>query len=428
MAKKKKKKKPGGTPMAAVREWKDPGPDMALVPDAPARTQKDEIKQSGSLMDRLCIRYAHKKTRMANVTKNAHEAAMRVARETSVTASRLYSEYESALAAEPGQMSIRDLKHLPVIDWSTTDSEKFRRDTDFKSYAEAVKGPRLWFYPMIPCFQKGVMVNNYANGIKAYSIFEILALDEKDFTVTVRVDEYAAIPNTDKLQPNQSYTFTAAALKREELAYGDETCEFGLKVDPDTFTSGYLSYLRIPPDRLPWNEEEKRVWQEVVIPYVATSAEIMKQSILDPHKQSSAVLFVSNTIATNYCLYKHKPVVVKPSDGAEEKEPSGKARPADKPSGRSDGPKQRIVGTVRIVSDKPPRAPGPATVKNYKLSEWTRRGHVRHCKSGKTVYVRPTTAKRRKQTGQDPTVTAPARLVIRDNAPNEDMKGDDSKP
>ena len=56
-------------------------------------------------------------------------------------------------------------------------------------------------------------------------------------------------------------------------------------------------------------------------------------------------------------------------------------------------PKKQIIRTLKsgitITSVKPPKAPNAENIRHYKVEAWNQRGHVRHYKSGKEVYIKP---------------------------------------
>lgn len=55
----------------------------------------------------------------------------------------------------------------------------------------------------------------------------------------------------------------------------------------------------------------------------------------------------------------------------------------------------RHIGGITLTSERRPTAPTMKKIIQYTMSEWGRRGFVRHYKSGKTVYIEPTTVHRR---------------------------------
>lgn len=57
--------------------------------------------------------------------------------------------------------------------------------------------------------------------------------------------------------------------------------------------------------------------------------------------------------------------------------------------------KTRHLGRIKITSEKRPSAPSMKKIIRYSTAEWSRRGFTRHYKSGKTVFIKPTTVKRR---------------------------------
>lgn len=62
-------------------------------------------------------------------------------------------------------------------------------------------------------------------------------------------------------------------------------------------------------------------------------------------------------------------------------------------------PKPQIVRALKsgitIKSEKVPKAPTIDVIRHYKVASWSVRGHIRHLKNGKTVYIKPTVRKRK---------------------------------
>ena len=57
--------------------------------------------------------------------------------------------------------------------------------------------------------------------------------------------------------------------------------------------------------------------------------------------------------------------------------------------------KTRNLGKIRITSHNRPSQPSMQKIIRFSKAEWSRQGFMRHYKNGKTVFVRPTTVKRR---------------------------------
>ena len=70
-------------------------------------------------------------------------------------------------------------------------------------------------------------------------------------------------------------------------------------------------------------------------------------------------------------------------------------------------PKPQIVRTlasgVTIKSAKIPKAPTVDIIRHYKVASWSVRGHMRHYKNGKTVYITPSVHKRKEFENTDAT-------------------------
>ena len=58
--------------------------------------------------------------------------------------------------------------------------------------------------------------------------------------------------------------------------------------------------------------------------------------------------------------------------------------------------KVRTLGNsgIDIISEKVPRTPDAQYIRHYSVSSWTQAGHIRHMKSGKTIYIKPQTKHR----------------------------------
>ena len=63
--------------------------------------------------------------------------------------------------------------------------------------------------------------------------------------------------------------------------------------------------------------------------------------------------------------------------------------------------KTTYIGNVQIRSSQKPRK--PCTSITYHVDSWTKRGHIRHYKSGKTVYIPEKVCHRRKAETTKPT-------------------------
>lgn len=57
--------------------------------------------------------------------------------------------------------------------------------------------------------------------------------------------------------------------------------------------------------------------------------------------------------------------------------------------------KVRHLGRIKIESETKPTAPTVEKIIRYTMSQWGRRGYIRHYKSGKTVEIKPTTVHRK---------------------------------
>ena len=90
----------------------------------------------------------------------------------------------------------------------------------------------------------------------------------------------------------------------------------------------------------------------------------------------------------------HNKSISNKSKAGHKKNPDGQEKQNPNPE---DIPEKiiRNVGLIRMTSARPPKVFSSKSIRNYKIPSWTARGHTRHYKSGKTVYIRPTVRHRK---------------------------------
>lgn len=88
--------------------------------------------------------------------------------------------------------------------------------------------------------------------------------------------------------------------------------------------------------------------------------------------------------------YKHHTLREKPSKPTRANPTPTKEKPTTAyDQSTQDERKIRTIGTISITSKSVPHAPTQKSAAKYVIASWQTRGHIRHYKSGKTVYIKP---------------------------------------
>lgn len=138
-----------------------------------------------------------------------------------------------------------------------------------------------------------------------------------------------------------------------------------------------------PPESWPYND--RLFWQTIVLP--AFKSQRGREA---DYLEGLVRTFFSTTAYVNYVLSTHKAL------------PDRKGRkkaiiPAGMAAEDISVPKRvvRTAGPVKFRSVMAPRLASEETIRTWHTGAWSRRGHTRTYKSGKQVYIRPTTCHRK---------------------------------
>lgn len=263
------------------------------------------------------------------------------------------------------------------------------------------------FYNIIPCFTAGIIQQQQRRMIR----WEILDLDFEHLSITLYLQDYlnksghylGGIDGKIKIDLLPGHT-------NEDGEY-DQVCQMSVLEEHD-FPE---IYREISQKQLGWNELEYRIWQMTVIEHcdnVAAQQARLEMSVLT----NLARIFLTYITVTNYIMRKHR---VKTVENKENAAPDARRieTPDDRTSKHHTAEKpvpERIthhIGQIKIISATRPRRPTKSSVRNYRLESWERRGHVRHLKSGKQVYIRPSVYHRKSMNGKKTDVKQPATTI-----------------
>lgn len=173
-------------------------------------------------------------------------------------------------------------------------------------------------------------------------------------------------------------------------------CRARIDIEGGKMRTSYRNFMSMPdvlnkiapPDDWPYND--KLFWNIVVRPMIDKTRRMDTKYFLSLSESFFGFIGIAN-----YYLSQKRPVLTKEERKAGKE--AGKAgvirtEYAILPSAVK---RMRTVGPVKFRSEKVPHLMTEETVRTYKTGAWNRRGHVRTYKSGKQIYVHPTTCHRK---------------------------------
>lgn len=241
--------------------------------------------------------------------------------------------------------------------------------------------PEEYFLHAIPCFTEGVMhiIDDTSNGESTCTHWKVnsLDVDNKELDLTIQV--YSII---DRPEGN---IWAPSVKLRYNMAFRDDAIDVEF-VEKDCISMTTLCKM-VPYSELHWSPFEIELWKSTAV-YLS---KLQEGTWADTHEYdfngTTTHLFLVQTIVTNLMLEQNRPVTnrKKPSTA----KPKVETKTNFNPEVQSQR-KTRTVGPISVKSISVPHAPTKKSVVKYMMESWNRRGHIRHYKSGKTVYIQPT--------------------------------------
>lgn len=269
-------------------------------------------------------------------------------------------------AEETGNiLSRKELKEMDTIDYSKMITDRVD-SASLPSISltdkEKEETDKCW-YMILPPFKKGVIKPNRHR----YIWFDVREVNEEDQSYIIELRDYAYESSVWSMGTQIiGYFKWDASLKTNLDGYH---CEYS--------ADGYsmADIVKLNMRDLALDKEKTFYYNEILLPAL--------EKANDDHDFNSLLVhFALITIKTNMQLLEGKPKAIRGS-GAKIKTSAGEV---DK------NPKPKIVralsGGIQVKSVKIPKPISPDTVRTYTLEAWKSRGHVRHYKSGKTVWVK----------------------------------------
>lgn len=335
-------------------------------------------------------------------------------------ASRQYRQYvEKLVLASEDLKTTGELRSMDTIDMGSMEDTPFHDGLmeRYISYAATLSHPA---YAFLPCFEEGVFVLPDVKGTTPNIIhFKVLEINEELERLRIRIRDYCR--SRQSLDPGIGCDISIHASRCADKNDPDAPV---IEIDPDSRISFVDLYVRVLPKDLGWNRAQARRWRKGVLQNAVDQAARWETSVGYSAYDMLSYQFVSACLAVNAALASNRPVIEKDQDPDTKREDP--VRKADtKPDAAREPvkapvpvpvPERRVrsIGLIRFKSDRAPR-PGNKAVRNYKLASWTARGHVRHYKSGKQVYIKPMVKHRKAASTTH--APAPSTIKIVDNRP-----------
>ncbi len=208
--------------------------------------------------------------------------------------------------------------------------------------------------------------------------YEVLDIDMEEKSYLVRMMDYAFDKGV--------WTFNLCVVADINCVYPG-----GFRYDTRLTMREYFMYMFVSPKKgmhtLPL---DKRTYDNLVNDLLPS---LEKEVPADDEMTNSLIQhFFTAMLQVNCELNEHKPKAVRgKAKGVKVKTVTDKTPETN--------PRPQIVRTlpsgVTITSAKAPKASTLEVVRHYKVASWNVRGHVRHYKNGKVVYIEPRVAHRK---------------------------------
>lgn len=316
--------------------------------------------------------------------------------------SGLIKRYMQKLEDDEKMVRLRDIKKMDILDatgilkkphdkWSIPG---LNPATD----EEAAVIKRLGWYAYVPCFEKGAIKFNTFR----YVTFDILEINPEDQNIKIQITDYLK-PHDGIWQKGTSATVVIyASIPLEDDGSGIERYICLRLADRENYEDLYTIYSA---KELGWSKAEYKTWIDVVVQNSIDSTKYCKEQ-QEGHDQCEqlAMVFALIIVRCNILLEMNKP-----SRPINTGIFSGHRKTVYE---KGKAPERRIrnVGALRVQSKSVPKRPCMETVVTYKTAKWSVRGHVRHYKSGKEVYIKPSTRKRKALADTDETTATTIRF------------------
>lgn len=274
----------------------------------------------------------------------------------------------------------RQLKEMNYIDVQEFFEKKSNHNSMKREYLDLGKTiPQdQYFYYLIPCYKEGV----FYIGMDQYMYWQVKDISMEDHTLTVYLMMHTK-------QMMHTWCPGLSGLYKYTFAPADTTIAF----QPLESMSVQEVIHSIPLEQFSWTSDEKDAWRKF------QNTIDLFAPVKDGSKEDAVYrlgkVFLTLTTVFNRFLQTQKSHTV----SAKSTRKTGIQHHMEIPE--QPERKTTYIGNVQIRSSQKPRK--PCTSITYHVDSWTKRGHIRHYKSGKTVYISEKVCHRRKAETTKPT-------------------------
>lgn len=302
------------------------------------------------------------------------------------TYEKLYIEYMKCLINEhPDFMTRKQIKEKDRIDIRpifppknkydiTSDHDILRHISQAKpKYRTLGTKYSHSIFDIIPCFKEGTFYHDDDKYI--YWLIKDINTDAN--TMDIFIQYYNKEPY-QIWQPKASGVISYGINEQgQRIIYVKKSEEKNLLLPTNMRYEYSLSNLT-------WTSEEKNVWTNFIKPINEKSLQEQGYDFI-----KNATIFTQYVYMVNQLLSQEK-IKTQPSKNTTAKIKSNYETTTNVT------PRKRKLDILDITSVKPPKRANAEIIRTYRLPSWKTRGHVRHYKSGKTVYIKESIHHRKK--------------------------------
>lgn len=335
---------------------------------------------------------------------------------------RLLRAYCNALQiskfAEPQDTILNNYDFIDVY----SAIEKIGQDEMLRAkYLKFISNPKNMFYTMIPCFNTGVIRTRFG----LYIQWEIKNIDLNQKSYTVKIKVYTNELAYDK----QTWWCKHESINHVTVESDINQSKTFVQTPVDSILQADQILYGVNPRSMNLNPKELADWLKYRKIYMNFCQQLTKNGRSFQCCELMKSFLLSQSVA-NFFMHQAKsemPIkaLTSRSDGVSAKPVSVPSEPI-KAAQKAPERVLRIIDVVAFKSETMPILPTRKSIAQYRLAQWQTRGHMRHYKSGKTVYIKPSIHHRKKLLDTDSgDQNIPKQTIyIRDNTPPDETQNE----
>ena len=270
------------------------------------------------------------------------------------------------------------------------------------------------FFAILPCFTSGVLTRD-EDRIQQIFIWEVHSVNIQSHVIELSLR--CEICCNGKRVPSVriDHAFLQVIVMNDAYGWQIQNNE---KTVSETLN---MTVTKLSARRLKWTNADYQLWTNAIIRQARKVHQKYDPDFTNGVVQQAAIQeFLSYILTVNHVLGKRKTQKTTQSTDhpASQKPEIQLNTQTPQPEVKTD----RIICGIRFSSVKAPRKPSMRTLVQYHTAAWSVKGHVRHYKSGKTVYIQPSV--RRRQALKDKVSGQPAQQIVELVNPDKEASSD----